>query len=51
VEDGRLERIHPEIFFLGDAFYIERLTDVTDIGRIILQQGKVGEGEAIEFFL
>jgi len=35
--DGRLEGIHPEILLLGNSLYIERLTDITDIGEMIFQ--------------
>ena len=35
VIDGRLQRIHPEIFLLGDSFYIEGLCDVANVSGVI----------------
>src|SRR4030042_5451977 len=49
--DRRLERIHPEILLLGNSLDIEGLTDISDVGGVILQQREVGEGEAVQFFL
>jgi hypothetical protein len=51
VIDGRLERIHPEILFLGDTLDIKRLSDVANVGGVILQQGKIIERETIQVLL
>jgi hypothetical protein len=48
--DGRLERIHPEILLLGNPLDIKGLTDITDVGEVVLQQREVGEREAIQLF-
>ena len=48
---GRLQGIHPEIFLLGDTFYIKGLSHITDIDGVILQQWKIGEGKTVQVFL
>jgi hypothetical protein len=51
VIDRRSRRTHQKIPLLGGPFDIERLTDITNVSGVILQQGEVGKREVIQILL